>query len=122
MQLADRIAHAFKSSGRGLDYQQPLRGALDLALPAVYRFDLRHNVDACCKLPLHQRLSKLTSLVGGTGGGEDDTGVGHGSLRLAVYQLRHLREFRHEVIWQSWFLLSGKIQLPLDARCEIEVH
>jgi phosphoglucomutase len=26
------------------------------------------------------------------------------------------------VIWQSWFLLSGKIQLPLDAGCEGEVH
>src|SRR5262249_57923104 len=69
MHCLDGGAKVFKSARCGLDHEQAFRSAFHLTLPAVYRVDLRHNVDACCQPPLHQRLSKLTGLVGGTGGG-----------------------------------------------------
>jgi hypothetical protein len=46
MQLFHGIANALIEFGLGFDQQQPFLGCFNFALPAVNRFDPRHNVDA----------------------------------------------------------------------------
>src|ERR1019366_2943508 len=56
MQLTQSLAHTIESVYRGFDYEQPLRCRLDLAFPAIYRFNLGSDVDAGCQLPVNQRM------------------------------------------------------------------
>jgi len=45
-----------------LDHEQPFGCRLDLALPAIDRFNLGNDVDAGGQLPLHERMSDAPSL------------------------------------------------------------
>jgi hypothetical protein len=59
MQLFHGIANTLKKFGLGLDHEKPFLRRLYFALPAVNRFDLRHNVDARRQPALNQTVSNL---------------------------------------------------------------
>ena len=62
MQLTQSLAQAVESASCCLDYEQALRCRLDLALPAIYGFNLGSDVDARCQLPLNQRVCDAAGL------------------------------------------------------------
>ena len=63
MQFFHGIANTLKKFGLGLDQQKPFLCRLYFALPAVNRFDPRHNVDARCQSAFHQGVSDLAVLL-----------------------------------------------------------
>src|SRR5437868_9773599 len=77
MELSQCLAQAVESACRRLDYEQPLRCRLDLALPAIYRFNLGSDVDARCQLPLNQRVCDAPGLFERTASGKNKPFVGH---------------------------------------------
>src|SRR5208282_3488022 len=77
MQLTQSLAHTIESVYRRLDYEQPLRRRLDLALPAIYRFNLGSDVDACRQLPVNQRMRDAAGFIERTASRKNEPFVGH---------------------------------------------
>src|SRR5271166_1872072 len=62
MQPTERIAQRSEGARRSLDDKQILGRSLNLALPAIDRFDTGNDVDASCEPPLDQRMSNRSRL------------------------------------------------------------
>src|SRR5271169_1263568 len=77
VQLAQSVANTIKGVQRRLDYEQPLGCRLDLALPAIYGFNLGSDVDAGCQLPLNQRMGDAAGFLERAAGGKHEPLVGH---------------------------------------------
>ena len=93
MQLTQSITQTIESVYRRLDYEQPLRCRLDLALPAINRFNLRNDVDAGRQLPLNQRMGDAPGFFERTASGKNKPFVGH--IKSVVSNRRfQIREFK----------------------------
>src|SRR5579864_298442 len=80
MQLFHGVANALKKLSLGLDQEQPFLSRLNFALPAVHRFDPRHNVHAGSQSVLNQGVSDLSGFFRRPGSRKDNSRVGHGYL------------------------------------------
>src|SRR5579859_3982134 len=80
----DGVTNFRKYAVSGLDEQQPFACALNFALPAVNRGDLRHDIYTGGKTAFHQSMRKFFSFVFRRRGGEHDACLGHGIFPLAL--------------------------------------
>src|ERR1035437_6612115 len=108
MQLTQSLAHTIESVYRGFDYEQPLRCRLDLAFPAIYRFNLGSDVDAGCQLPVNQRMRDAPGFFERTASRKNEPFVGH--IKSVVSNRRfafHSKHTRQPMATQIKFGTSG---------------
>lgn len=67
-----------QAAGGGFEEQQDFRGRFDFPLPPVYGLSGRDEGGAGGEALLHQSVGQGLGFLTGTGGGEDDLGVGFG--------------------------------------------
>src|ERR1035438_10094732 len=108
MQLTQSLAHTIESVAGGFDYEQPLRCRLDLAFPAIYRFNLGSDVDAGCQLPVNQRIRDAPGFFERTASRKNEPFVGH--IKSVVSNRRfafHSKHTRQPMATQIKFGTSG---------------
>src|ERR1700674_2811683 len=112
MHCSENVAQTNGSCCRRLDHKQPLRCRLDLALPAIYRFNLGNDVDAGCELPLNQRKRDASGFFERTASGENKPFVGHIKSGISNQALKsgfvfHSKHTRQRMATQIKFGTSG---------------
>jgi len=108
MQLTQSLPHTIESVYRRFDYEQPLRCRLDLALPAIYRFNLGSDVDAGCQLPVNQRMRDAPGFFERTASRKNEPFVGHIKSVISNRRFRfHWKHTRQPMATQIKFGTSG---------------
>lgn len=77
--MADGVANRRKLRGSGFDNQKKLLTRFNFSLPAINRLNSGNKIDAGCKPAFDQVARDLTGLIFGSGRGENDSLIGHGS-------------------------------------------